>query len=150
MSPNRLTRREMLKAILAAGGAVSAALFIPEKWLKPVVGSGVLPAHAQGSVPPNLGNITGIAFYRFFTNTKPIEDVTVNLYEGFIGTLKSTTIPEPLQTTKTDANGNFGFFHLPAGQYTVMLMLDPFPFQHIDLGPGEDANTELVIDNSDN
>lgn len=158
MSPDRVTRREMLKAILAAGGAVSAASFIPEKWLKPVVGSGVLPAHAQGSIP-QLGTITGLAYFQFFDNTKPIENETVSLFAGFINTTamkgtaakqaKTLFIPDPLQTTQTDANGGYGFTDLAAGQYTVMLDVDPFPYEHVDLGPGEDATADLVIDSSD-
>jgi hypothetical protein len=44
-----VTRRTLLKAILAGSGGIAAASFLPEKWLKPVVHSGVLPVHAQSS-----------------------------------------------------------------------------------------------------
>ncbi len=49
-----LNRREVLKALAAIGGAAAASSFLPEKWVKPVVEMGVLPAHAQSSVcsPP--------------------------------------------------------------------------------------------------
>ena len=50
MKQETLSRRKMLKTLVAAGGAVGAASFLPEKWLKPVVQSGVLPAHAAASV----------------------------------------------------------------------------------------------------
>ncbi len=45
-----VNRREALKALAAAGGALTAAAFLPGRWTKPLVESGVLPAHAQGSV----------------------------------------------------------------------------------------------------
>ena len=44
-----LNRREILKVLAAAGGGLTAAAFLPGKWLKPVIESGVLPAHAQAS-----------------------------------------------------------------------------------------------------
>ncbi len=51
-TPNQsliINRREALKALAAAGGALTAAAFLPGQWAKPLVESGVLPAHAQGS-----------------------------------------------------------------------------------------------------
>lgn len=47
---NLLTRRQALKTIVAATGAVAASSFVPEKWVKPLVKTGVVPAHAQASV----------------------------------------------------------------------------------------------------
>ena len=49
-----LSRREVLKALAVIGGAAAASALLPEKWVKPVVEAGVLPAHAQASVcsPP--------------------------------------------------------------------------------------------------
>lgn len=44
-----LGRRELLKALMAASGAVTAASLVPGEWTKPVVEAGLLPAHAQGS-----------------------------------------------------------------------------------------------------
>lgn len=46
-----LSRRELLKALTALGGAVAASMLLPDKWAKPQVGSGVLPAHAQSTYP---------------------------------------------------------------------------------------------------
>lgn len=58
LSPERedktLTRRELLKALTAAGGAMTLGAFLPDRWTKPVVGVGVLPAHAQGTCPYEL------------------------------------------------------------------------------------------------
>jgi len=46
-----ISRRDLLKALIAGSGSIVAAGFIPQKWFKPVVKSGVLPAHAQASAP---------------------------------------------------------------------------------------------------
>ena len=46
---NSINRRDLLKALGAAGGALAAAAFLPGKWAKPVVEAGVMPAHAQSS-----------------------------------------------------------------------------------------------------
>jgi hypothetical protein len=53
MSEKTISRRELLKAMTALGGAL-AAISLPERWMKPVIGAGVLPAHAQGTgeIPP--------------------------------------------------------------------------------------------------
>jgi hypothetical protein len=45
-----LTRRQALKTLLAATGAITAASFVPEKWVKPLVKTGVVPVHAQASI----------------------------------------------------------------------------------------------------
>jgi len=47
----QISRRNLLKAVIAGSGGFVATSFIPEKWLKPVVRSGVLPVHAQASIP---------------------------------------------------------------------------------------------------
>jgi hypothetical protein len=52
-SPEKtLGRRELLKALAAAGGAVAASSLLPGEWARPVVEVGVLPAHAQISARP--------------------------------------------------------------------------------------------------
>ena len=48
-----LSRRQLLKALIAAGGAMTTAMMLPGKWLTPVVEVGVLPAHAQTSPVPS-------------------------------------------------------------------------------------------------
>ncbi len=45
-----INRREALKALAGIGGAAAASALVPEKWVKPVVEAGVLPAHAQSSI----------------------------------------------------------------------------------------------------
>jgi hypothetical protein len=48
-NPNQLSRRQALKAATAIGGALAASSMLPDQWTKPVIGAGVLPAHAQAS-----------------------------------------------------------------------------------------------------
>jgi hypothetical protein len=43
-------RRQLLKLLAATSGAAAASGSLPDRWLKPVVEVGVLPAHAQGSL----------------------------------------------------------------------------------------------------
>lgn len=71
-SETTLGRRELLKALAATGGAVTAASLVPGEWAKPVIEAGLLPAHAQASPVPvnftlavlrsnpgsNIGNVT--------------------------------------------------------------------------------------------
>jgi hypothetical protein len=45
-----LSRRQLLKALAASGGAMAVSAFLPARWLKPQVGAGVLPAHAQSTL----------------------------------------------------------------------------------------------------
>jgi hypothetical protein len=52
--PSGLSRRELLKVLAASSGAVAAAAFLPGKWARPLVSSGVLPAHAQSSNDPPI------------------------------------------------------------------------------------------------
>lgn len=50
-----VSRRQLLKALLAAGGALTAASLLPGEWSRPVVEIGVLPAHAQITPAPICG-----------------------------------------------------------------------------------------------
>jgi len=46
-----LSRRELLKVLAASSGALTLGAFLPQKWVKPVIQAGVVPAHAQGTCP---------------------------------------------------------------------------------------------------
>jgi hypothetical protein len=61
--PEQISRRRLLKALAAAGGAIAASL-LPGEWAKPVVEVGVLPAHAQ---------VTGPAVYRIACASDPLD-----------------------------------------------------------------------------
>ena len=47
-----MSRRQLLKALIATGGAVTVSTLLPGEWGKPIVEVGVLPAHAQISPTP--------------------------------------------------------------------------------------------------
>ena len=49
MPSQKMSRRQALKVLLATTGGLTAAAFLPAKWLKPIVSAGVLPAHARAS-----------------------------------------------------------------------------------------------------
>jgi hypothetical protein len=49
MSEGTLSRRELLKALVAAGGGIAASALLPHDWSTPVVEAAELPAHAQQS-----------------------------------------------------------------------------------------------------
>lgn len=51
-----ISRRELLKVIAAAGGALAASTLLPGRWARPIVEAGVLPAHAQQSPPLGTGD----------------------------------------------------------------------------------------------
>ena len=74
-----LSRRELLKVLTAAGGAVGAAAFLPTKWSKPLVEAGVLPAHAQGSMIPIL-EISNLSVFPTEGVDAPIEPYGANFH----------------------------------------------------------------------
>lgn len=48
--PKKVSRRQALKLLTATAGAATMAS-VPNKWVKPILKAGVLPAHAQTSTP---------------------------------------------------------------------------------------------------
>ncbi len=48
---NQAARRHLLKAIASGGTIATAATLVPSSWVKPVINSVTLPAHAQTSTP---------------------------------------------------------------------------------------------------
>jgi hypothetical protein len=45
-------RRQLLKVLIAAGGAVTTSAVLSSKWIRPIVEAGVLPSHAQVTHTP--------------------------------------------------------------------------------------------------
>jgi hypothetical protein len=74
-----LSRRELLKILAAAGGAVGAAAFMPAKWSKPLVEAGVLPAHAQGTADNEL-IISNLSIFAFDGANAPIQPYGANFH----------------------------------------------------------------------
>ena len=73
-TPKTWGRRELLKALAATGGAVALSN-VPNKWDKPEVGFGVLPAHAQAS-------LTAAEYSTFCDSTPGGGDITLALPTG--------------------------------------------------------------------
>lgn len=47
-----MDRRQVLKTLIAAGGASAILTLLPDRWVRPVIEAGVLPSHAQVSYTP--------------------------------------------------------------------------------------------------
>jgi len=106
-----VNHRKFLKILVASDGAVAASVIIPDKWLKPVVDMGVLPAHAQLS--DTNPRITGLT-------TRPSNSFIVEFeYEDPLGLVSEDaaltswlrgpdckTDPEPCELG--NATGNWG------------------------------------------
>ena len=45
-------RRQLLRVLITAGGAVTTSAVLSSRWIKPVVEAGVLPPHAQVTYTP--------------------------------------------------------------------------------------------------
>ena len=45
-------RRQLLRVLIAAGGAVTTSAVLSSRWIRPVVEAGVLPPHAQVTYTP--------------------------------------------------------------------------------------------------
>jgi hypothetical protein len=84
-TPKTWGRRELIKALAATGGAVALSN-VPNKWNKPEVGFGVLPAHAQAS------NIVDNAVYTSNCDSDPATggDITTTPPEGQIRNATAT------------------------------------------------------------
>lgn len=66
MDAQKMCRRQLLKGVLAFGAAFGTASFLPEKWIKPVIRAGVLPAHAQASNACQQGLFGRLFYYESF------------------------------------------------------------------------------------
>ncbi len=117
----KISRRDLLKALIAGSGGIVAAGFVPEKWLKPVVKSGVLPVHAQASVPDLF--IRG-GYYPYMDPQTEDEGIMAFAFVSF------EEIPE---------------FSLP-GSISGAQILPVFTYPVID-SPVKDINVTLTVDN---
>jgi len=114
------SRRRSVKKILGAGGLLAGAHLASGQWVKPVVNSVVLPAHAQTSqlgadsledpcsisVVCSERDVLEITVSGFVT--PPTADVTVNLdIEVALGSNSSFEPVEDFASTTTDGNGEY-------------------------------------------
>jgi hypothetical protein len=111
MQTKLINRRTLLKGIVAGAGGIAASSFLPEKWVKPVISSGVLPVHAQASGGA-LGTISGRLFERGTIDPPPYS------YDGW-GGLPISVDGYPSLTDTTDDNGNFTINNVPLGSQTI-------------------------------
>jgi hypothetical protein len=124
----KITRREALKALTAAGGAVLAGAMLPDKWAKPLVGSGVLPAHAQAS---RSFIIVECEFYQ--NDSYPIN------FRALISPVEANISLTCAWSYTPYANGVGGGQIEPAGTFTVTTNTEGFgfvtlPFSWNDMG----------------
>ena len=82
-----VTRRNLLRALTIAGGAVAATQVLPKRWIRPVVDSVEIPVHAQASgsftlgfSSPTSGATLPAGAYSFtVTTTPPTSGVTIGM-----------------------------------------------------------------------
>ena len=131
MKKQTITRRELLKVLAATGTGITAAAFLPAKWVKPIVNSGVLPVHAQAS---GTGSISGHVG----------SSATINVYAA--GTAPATmkigykvAKPKPgklcwggviLYTATTDADNNYNIPNVTPGMYDITCSWGSMPPKH--------------------
>lgn len=123
LSNTPITRRTLLKAIIAGSSGIVASAFLPEKWVKPVVSSGVLPVHAQASGNgAGLGSIQGTVI----NGGNPVSGVTVSASTADVGSINSVYklarpkgIVAPIYTGSTNNSGHYIISNLPPGEYFV-------------------------------
>lgn len=80
MQNKEISRRQFVKIMTAVSGGLLGAAFLPEKWLKPVIQSGVLPVHARASNvgPTYVLNLDSYTFLQMVHVTSPINAYYLN------------------------------------------------------------------------
>lgn len=73
---DKISRRNALKTLLATAGGLGAAAFLPSRWVKPVVESGVLPVHAQSSSTNGVRGYTGDSWHEVYAgvSSDPVDE----------------------------------------------------------------------------
>ena len=114
----KISRRQALKALLAAAGGLTAAAFVPEKWLKPMVSSGVLPVHARASAHFMNGayQLGGDVFV--FVQTTPPVDVYNGPLQHLASPSQEHICVETLQNWEVRLTGSSTTFN-PALVYSI-------------------------------
>lgn len=126
-----LSRRELLKVLAALGGAVTASSLLPEKWARPEIGAGALPAHAQASLITDascdydpVAPVEGDTIIAYITLTPPLPGIPLRLV-SYLNGVEDYTSP----ILATDPTGYCTHsFSLPsscASQSLVVAWLNP-------------------------
>jgi hypothetical protein len=152
-SDPQLTRRQLIKILAALGGAVTASSLMPEKWSRPQVGFGALPAHAQSTLcaPPYgidhctidiiQNSVTELTTSAWITPACPGIQMALTIFIS----IEVDRQPErkPFTGFLTDSSGKATFtleFSLPPGQASIYAMWGFF-----DPADGSDTCTTNVI-----
>jgi hypothetical protein len=141
-SKRALSRRELLKVLTAAGGAVAASSLLPKKWSKPQVGLGALPAHAQATTIYTLacdiydvrlantyGCYQGTFVLRGRATISP-PDPNVPVFLSFVAMVQNQTVINYQATLLTDSLGQ---------------VWTPLPGYSITLAPGNSVETDAAV-----
>lgn len=126
MSKN-ISRRDLLRAIVAGSGGFVATSFLPEKWLRPVVKSGVLPVHAQASAPTSTPttaptSVPAQNYVKGFANI----DIYNEEDDSFVYALVSST---PFSQDSVKALGNFKV----ASPHQIKIEYEPVEGEEVSL-----------------
>jgi hypothetical protein len=107
------SRREMLKLMLAASGGIGLAAFLPNRWLKPVVKSGVLPVHARASGDHITLNASAGCYLDINSATispKPASGTLVTYTASGVDNTSATVVLTPNDgSANTDSSGYVDF-----------------------------------------
>jgi hypothetical protein len=142
MSTKLITRRTLLKGVVAGIGSIAAASFLPEKWVKPVVSSGVLPVHAQAS---GEVTVTGTVNSR---NPDSQNFPPPYSYSPMWSGITVSVVGFPLLTSLTDDNGRYTIHNVPTGSRDIQVddtgWLIVLP---LDIPHGDTQKTQALVVN---
>jgi hypothetical protein len=156
-SRRRVSRRRLLKTLAVTGGVAAASTMLPNKWAKPVVQVGVLPAHAQVSLTFLIacsGNGGGSAVDRVQQGTRIRGIVAECSPTPPAGTLIGVDVdadPEPLGgedwykewPTSDDGVAYFPFFRVPRDAPIGTVLT--FTFSFVDQDEFGEATCSFVM-----
>lgn len=113
----KLSRRDALKVLIAATGAAALAN-VPDRWIKPDMNVGVLPAHAQTSTGPHTiaagPSDSDADFCQLLTSTATITPPDSGIFLRY--TITSNVFYDPPSSpTGTIATDNTGSVSLSIG-----------------------------------
>jgi hypothetical protein len=109
--PTTISRRDAMKALVAAG--VAALTVLPEKWARPDVKFGAIPAHAQTSrlfglsCAPNAATVNVSGEYDF-TSTVTISPAVAGISMTYSVSAPNAVVLNPIQTTGTAVTNGSG------------------------------------------
>ena len=126
-SPKKINRRDVLKGLAAAAGAVTF-VNLPSRWSKPIVNSGTLPIHAQAS------NCVSVTVEVFSAETDV--SAVIALFNG----------PLPLSQTDSDVLvSTFSSSHAPPGYLAAWSCMTGCLQLYLSRRPAEQATWRVIV-----